>query len=31
MAKIHAKLEGFRDLDVWVKDSPLVEVELINP
>ena len=31
MAKIHAKLEGFRDLDVWEKESPLVEVDLINP
>ena len=31
MAKIQSKLEGYRDLDAWVKDSPLVEVELINP
>ncbi len=31
MARIQSKLEGYRDLDAWVKDSPLVEVELINP
>ena len=28
MAKIHSKLEGYRDLEVWVKESPLVEVEV---
>ena len=28
MAKIHSKLEGYRDLEVWVKESPLVVVEV---
>ena len=31
MAKIIAKLGGDRDLDTWVEDSPLVEVELRLP
>ena len=31
MAKIQSKLTGYRDLEGWVKDSPLVEVELIDP
>jgi hypothetical protein len=28
IARIHRKLEGDRDLEAWVADSPLVEVEL---
>jgi deazaflavin-dependent oxidoreductase (nitroreductase family) len=28
IAKIHQKLEGDRDLEAWLADSPLVEVEL---
>ena len=31
MSKIQSKLTGYRDLEGWVKDSPLVEVELIDP
>ena len=29
IAGIHQKLGGERDLDAWVRDSPLVEVELV--
>jgi deazaflavin-dependent oxidoreductase (nitroreductase family) len=28
IARIHKKLSGDRDLEAWVRDSPLVEVEL---
>ena len=28
IARIHKKLAGDRDLEAWVRDSPLVEVEL---
>ena len=31
IARIHAKLQGDRDFEAWVKDSPLVEVELVTP
>lgn len=30
IAKIHKKLGGERDFEAWVKDSPLVEVEIIS-
>ena len=30
IAEIHRKLSGDRDLDAWVKGSPLVEVELLG-
>jgi deazaflavin-dependent oxidoreductase (nitroreductase family) len=31
IARIHATLQGRRDLEAWVAGSPLVQVELLEP